>query len=112
MKKNKKNYVTTINDIKMIIEGDYCWEVLKDIDGTELYRIVLGEVGQERELITCLYVNDIFSIRLFDTTYSGEGDTFYFNISFKKTSSVVKALLEAHKLKLSPIYSIKTIKLS
>ena len=101
--------VTTIgNNTPMIINGRYCWEILNETNGSEVFRMHLGT--KNSNIITLLYGDNVFSIRMFDTTYTGNGDVFYFKIPFDKVEYIVEALLEAHDLKLLPIYDISTIK--
>lgn len=100
---------TSVNGINMIINGDYCWRVLKENDGSEVYQIHLGEIGDG--VLTLMYGRGILSIRAFNTTFSGDGDVFFLEMPFDQTGSIIEALLKGHKLDLAPLYHISTIKL-
>jgi hypothetical protein len=43
----------TINHIDMIQCGDYNWEILKENDGSDVYKIQLADINDK--IITCLY---------------------------------------------------------
>lgn len=101
----------SINGILMLITNDYCWEVLKENDGSEVLKITLGDNFKFPEYITLLYTKNILSMRYFYTTFNGEGDTFFINIDFKYVSSIIEGLLKAHKLTLPSLYHINTIEL-
>ena len=102
----KKPRFKTTNSINMILNGEYCWEILKENDNTEVFRITLGEI---EEMITLLYTKETLSIRNFNTSFSG-GDIFFLKMPFGKTHGIIKSLLEGHNLKLMPIYHISTVK--
>ena len=92
----------------MIQCGDYNWEILKENDGSDIYRIQLGDINDK--IITCLYGKGIFSIRYFNTTFEG-GDVFYFKTPFEKTNNFIESLIDGHEFKLMPIYHKNTVKI-
>jgi len=61
--------LTTINDLTVIQQDIYIWEVLKENDNSDVLQMTLGEWGQE--LLTVLYAKGTLSIREFNTTYEG-----------------------------------------
>ncbi len=93
--------VTTTNDINMVsIDDKFYWEILKERDGSDVYKIILGDFN--KDVIICLYVKGTFSIKKFD-----DGDIFYFEMPFEKTSEIIEFLIKGHRLKFNPIYTIK-----
>lgn len=96
---------TSINGFELIQGGKYWWKVLYEADNSEIYRIDLGEIGQE--IITLFYnvKNQILSIRTFNTVYDGNGDVFYFKYHFILAEGFIDALIEAHNLTVPPLYS-------
>lgn len=100
--------VISINNIKLISPDDeYYWEMLKENDDSDVYKIQLGNIHDK--IITCLYGKGIFSIRYFNTTFEG-GDSFYFKIPFEQTTNFIKSLVDGHNLNLMPIYHKSTLK--
>lgn len=99
--------VTTINNIPMIKNGDYYWEILKENDGSEVYKIVLNG---ERDIIL-MYGENTFSIRYFHTFFSGDGDIFFFSMPFSETHKMIDSLLVGEKCTVGPIYHKNTIKI-
>lgn len=101
--------VISTNNIKLISpDNEYYWEMLKENDRTDVYRIQLGDINDK--IITCLYGKETFSIRYFNTTFEG-GDVFCFKIPFEKTGDFIKALITGHGLSLMPLYHKSTLKI-
>lgn len=98
----------TINNLKMIPCGDYFWEVLKEHDGTDVYRLIMNNPNGN---IVLLYGEGNFTVRNLSALYGGDGTCFIFKIDFKETPKLVKALLEGEECILMPIYHKDTIKL-
>jgi len=94
----------------MINCGDYNWEILKEHDGSEVYRLNIRTKKEYQDDITLMYGEGIFSVRNFNTTYNG-GDFFCFKMDFKDTPIMVERLLNGEDGYLSPIYHISTVKI-
>lgn len=100
----------TINNIDMIQCGDYNWEILKDNDGTDVYKLVIRVKKDYQSDITLHYAEGVFSIRNFGTTYNG-GDSFYFKMPFEDTPIMVERLINGEDGYLRPIYHKDTVKI-
>ena len=101
----------TINEIPMVQCGDYNWEILKENDGSDVYKMHLR--SEENQDIILLYGEGNFTIRNSSTFYgSRDGDFFIFKMEFDKTPFFVNALIEGEGLKISPIYHKNTVKIS
>lgn len=98
----------TINNIQMIHNNEFNWEILKENDKSEVFRINLGDLGQD--ILTCLYAKNTLSIREFNTTYNG-GFKLFMEMKFEDTNNILKSILKAHKLDLLPIYDPKQVKI-
>lgn len=98
----------TINDIKVISNDEYIWEVLKENDGSKVFRINLGDIGQD--ILTVLYAKNTLSVREYNSTYEG-GFSLYMEMPFGNTSFIIKSIINAHNLTLMPLYHIDTVKL-
>jgi hypothetical protein len=99
----------SINHINMIMCGDYCWEVLIENDGSEVYRLIIRTKTNYQSDITLMYGEGIFSVRNFRTTYCG-GDFFCFKMDFKDTPIMVERLINGEDGYLQPLYHKNTIK--
>lgn len=100
-------FITT-NGITMIHLGDYCLELLKENDGSDVYRITLGDNFSD-EMLTLLYSKGTLSIRKFNTTYEG-GDIFFMEMSIEQVPEILSYFIKGHKLKLLPIYHKSTVR--
>lgn len=86
----------------MIKCGDYYWEVLLENDNSEVYRIQLGDIGEDTPL-TAMYGKNTFSVREFNTTFTG-GTVIFMELPFEDTPKLIESILKAHKLSLMPLY--------
>jgi len=102
--------IRTINNINMIQCGDYNWEVLKENDGSEVFRLNIRTKKEFQNDITLFYGQGIFSVRSFNTTYNG-GDFFCFKMDFEDTPIMVERLLNGEDGYLQPIYHKDTVKI-
>ena len=95
-------FYKSINNLDMVSNGKYNWEVLKETDGSSVYRINVGEYSST-EVLTLLYAKNTLSLRKFSTTYKG-GDIFFFECSFDECEKYIDQLSKAHKLSFAPLY--------
>lgn len=101
---------TSINDLHMVSQDEFNWEILKENDGTDVYRITLGGGKVNEDWLTLLYGKNTLSIRKFAVTYRG-GDILFLELPFEKTSEIIRALLKGHNLTLMPLYHKDTVKI-
>ena len=87
----------------MIRSGKYNWEFLKENDGSDVFRIVIGDTFSGDENITIFYGKKTLSIRKFNTQFYG-GDVFFFKCKFEECEKYIDQLIEGHSLKMLPLY--------
>ncbi len=92
----------------MIQCGDYNWEILKENDGSEVYRLVISNRNETLPDILLMYGDGIFSIRNFNR---GEYDIDYFcfKMPFEDTGIMVERLINGEGGYLMPIYHKETV---
>lgn len=100
----------TINNVDMIECGNYNWEILKENDGTEIYKLVIKTKKEHQNDIMLMYGEGILSVRNFMTTYNG-GDFFCFKMFFEETPILVEQLINGEGGYLLPIYNKNTVKI-
>lgn len=80
----------------MIQCGDYNWEILKEYDGSDVYRIVISTLNEDLPDIEILYGKGIFSMRNFNGAYRENNDYFCFKMSFEDTPIMIERLFNAN----------------
>jgi hypothetical protein len=93
----------------MIQCGDYNWEILKENDGSDVYRLILSH--EKNSQITLLYGEGNFTVRESRAMYGDGGPYFCFKIPFEQTPLFVKALIDGEQSYLMPIYHKDTVKI-
>ncbi len=105
------NRIKTINGIDMIQCGDFNWEILKEIDGSEVYKLVITKDDLSKDHIILIYGRGVFSVRNFNAFQNG-GDYFCFKMNFEETPDMVQRLIDGEGGILRPIYHKNTVRTS
>ena len=108
-----KNFqkIISVNNIPLIVNGKYCWEIINDPQCGEIYKIVIGECylakGEDYyELIYYAYNNRLLlfaGMSEFDCV-GNDVTKLRMTIDFKDVEIIIDSLVKGGNLTVYPLY--------